>query len=123
MVSTAALSIAMYWLLMHTCEMAPDQIGSLNLSTLFAKTKTLAWHPRKLLNKPVESSAASRRLANSALNRLGLTHVFNNQQRRKTNSTSCNGQWCPTDGAAHRRQDRSEEHTSELQSRQYLVCR
>src|SRR3712207_7594666 len=27
------------------------------------------------------------------------------------------------DDAAQRRKDRSEEHTSELQSRQYLVCR
>src|SRR3712207_6922377 len=29
----------------------------------------------------------------------------------------------PTDGRDRPREDRSEEHTSELQSRQYLVCR
>src|SRR3712207_8931730 len=32
-------------------------------------------------------------------------------------------QWCPARTAMPRLSSRSEEHTSELQSRQYLVCR
>src|SRR3712207_7795133 len=40
-------------------------------------------------------------------------------QKSSTISRCCSGVTLPTQGAAHR----SEEHTSELQSRQYLVCR
>src|SRR3712207_7909767 len=46
--------------------------------------------------------------------------------RRRTSSRS-SSRWCRTSwitgGSASRRRPRSEEHTSELQSRQYLVCR
>src|SRR3712207_7919755 len=35
--------------------------------------------------------------------------------------TRCSGSWC--EPSPRSPEDRSEEHTSELQSRQYLVCR
>src|SRR3712207_7986891 len=47
------------------------------------------------------------------------------RSRRTTCSPACGVRWWSDDGvrAARRRAARSEEHTSELQSRQYLVCR
>src|SRR5258707_9891942 len=44
----------------------------------------------------------------------------------RSTSSSAAARWprmSPTAGARLRRQHRSEEHTSELQSRQYVVCR
>src|SRR3712207_8333726 len=49
--------------------------------------------------------------------RASTTHVLANQPRRRRSSVSLRS--CHTRACS----PRSEEHTSELQSRQYLVCR
>src|SRR3712207_8448750 len=53
--------------------------------------------------------------------RVGEGHHADRQERRARHPEV--GEVAVGDLAHHERPDRSEEHTSELQSRQYLVCR
>src|SRR3712207_8039196 len=79
-------------------------------STLFPYT-TLFRSPRHLRRPPKEYGAAER------ADRIGLL-----SDQRVVQAGGDVGRWCPPP-IAPRHERRSEEHTSELQSRQYLVCR
>src|SRR3712207_7325101 len=85
-------------------------------STLFPYTTLFRSHPRERLRQPGSPVVARDFLACPAVRR-GSRALRPAALERGLDVDGDDGPF------AHRRHRRSEEHTSELQSRQYLVCR
>src|SRR3712207_8273547 len=79
-------------------------------------TSSCSWSPAKMAPKNARNSSGSRKLKNAAL---GLRQNSRRSSRYWRQARSSIGRELQVDVL----EARSEEHTSELQSRQYLVCR